>query len=127
ASAFTADPKLADDLQAAHRYSGACTAALAAAGKGQDAGSLDDNERSRLRQQALDWLRADLAAFTRDAAIPAARPTIQQRLAHWQQDTNLTALRDAKALAALPAKERAAWQQFWADVAALHTKVETKK
>src|SRR5262249_50569117 len=42
AGAFAADPKLADDLRAAHRYSAACYAALAAAGQGEDAAKLDD-------------------------------------------------------------------------------------
>ena len=48
------------------------------------------------------------------------------RLAHWQQDADLAPLRDAKELAALPEKERAAWQQLWADVAALLKKVQFK-
>ena len=38
AAAFAADPKLADDLKAGHRYNAACFAALAAAGQGEDAG-----------------------------------------------------------------------------------------
>jgi serine/threonine-protein kinase len=124
ADAFAADPKLADDLDQQHRYIAACAAALAAAGKGVDASKLDDKERTRLRQQALDWLRADLAAYTRlvEKGNPNARRAIQQRLAHWQQDTDFTTLRDAKALVALPATERAAWQQLWADVAALLVK-----
>src|SRR5262249_30638409 len=56
ADAFAADPKLADDLNAAAR-----SAVLATAGKGEDAAKLDDKEKARLRQQALDWLKADLA------------------------------------------------------------------
>src|SRR5437016_2150417 len=79
------------------------------------------------RQQALDWLRADLAASTCDAknGNQNLQQAIPPRLAPWQQDTDLTALRDEKALAALPAKERAVWQQLWADVAALRKKVES--
>src|SRR5262249_61662785 len=65
AAGFAADPKLADDRQAHLRYNAACCAALAAAGQGEDAAQLDDQERMRLRQQALDWLRADLALYTR--------------------------------------------------------------
>src|SRR5262249_59110865 len=60
--AFAAQPKLADDLDAAHRYNAACAAALAGCGAGQDADQLDDKERAGLRRQALDWPRADLAA-----------------------------------------------------------------
>jgi hypothetical protein len=52
ADAFRADPRLADDLQAQRRYNAACAAALAAAGKGKDAGKLDVQEQGRLRQQA---------------------------------------------------------------------------
>src|SRR5689334_13942472 len=61
ADAFAADPKLAADLTAGHRYDAACCAALAAAGQGEDAAKLDDKERARLRKQALEWLRAHLA------------------------------------------------------------------
>ena len=45
------------------RYNAACTAALAGCGQGVDADKLDAKERARLRQQALDWLRADLKAY----------------------------------------------------------------
>ena len=37
ADAFAAEPKLAADLQQQHRYNAACSAALAAAGEGEDA------------------------------------------------------------------------------------------
>jgi tetratricopeptide (TPR) repeat protein len=49
ADAFTAEPKLADDLQRWNRYGAACAAALAAAGKGEDAAKLADQERVKLR------------------------------------------------------------------------------
>jgi tetratricopeptide (TPR) repeat protein len=119
--AFAADPKLADDLKAGHRYDAACYAALAAAGQGEDSAKLDAKERTRLRQQALDWLRADLALRTRqlESGKPADRAAVQQALRHWQQDPDLAGLRDAAALAKLPAEERAACEKLWSDVAAL--------
>jgi hypothetical protein len=97
--------------------------------KGVDADKLDDKERGRLRQQGLDWLRADLAVYSRAAeqGSPKLRQLIRQRLVYWQEDTALTAVREAKALTALPQKERAAWQQHWADVAALRNKIETNR
>jgi hypothetical protein len=54
ADAFAAEPKRADDLRTAHRYNAACSAALAAAGQGEDAAGLADKERARLRKQALE-------------------------------------------------------------------------
>ena len=44
---------------------------------------------------------------------------MQQTLRHWQQDTDLAGIRDAAALAKLPADEQKAFTQLWADVAAL--------
>ena len=121
AAAFAADPKLADDLKAGHRYDAACSASLAAAGQGEDAAKLDDAERTRLRKQALEWLRADLALRTKqlETGKPADRAEVQQTMRHWQQDTDLAGIRDAAALAKLPADEQKACTQLWADVAAL--------
>jgi serine/threonine-protein kinase len=120
ADAFTADPKLADEPRAWHRYNAACCAALAAAGQGEDAARLDDKERARLRQQALGWLRADLALWGKQAesGTPQTRALVQQTLQHWQEDPDLAGLRDAAALAKLPEAERAEWNKLWADVEA---------
>jgi serine/threonine-protein kinase len=127
ADAFAADPKLADDLNASHRYDAARSAALAAAGQGADAAQLDAKERTRLRQQALDWLRADLALRRQqlESGKPADRATAHWWLRHWQMDPDLAGLRDPAALAKLPAAERAACAKLWADVAALLKKAET--
>jgi serine/threonine-protein kinase len=120
ADAFAAEPKLADDLRSGHRYNAACAAALAAAAKGEDAAKLADQERAKLRQQALDWLQADLAAWTNlaEKGPPQARMAVQQKLRHWQQDSDLAGVR-GDALARLPAAERDAWRKLWADVDAL--------
>jgi serine/threonine protein kinase/Flp pilus assembly protein TadD len=128
AEAFAADSKLGDDLQAGHRYNAACSAALAAAGQGKGAARLDDKERPRLRKQALDWLRANLALWTRqlESGKPAGRAAVQRVLRHWQKDTDLAGLRDAMALAKLPADEQKACTQLWYDVAALLKKAEEK-
>jgi tetratricopeptide (TPR) repeat protein len=126
ATAFDADANLADNLAAGHRYHAACSAAQAAAGRGEDADKLDDKVRTRLRQQALDWLRADLALRTTqlESGKPADRGAVQQALKHWQEASDLASLHDAVALANLPAEERTACEQLWADVAALLKKAE---
>jgi serine/threonine-protein kinase len=120
AAAFTADPQWADDLLGEHRYDAARSAARAAAGLG-DGAALDAKERQRWRTQALDWLRDDLAARARqlqDASVEE-RAEATARLRWWQQDPALASLRDPKALAQLPADERARCATFWKDVAAV--------
>jgi tetratricopeptide (TPR) repeat protein len=115
---FTAEPKVANDLGAGHRYNAACVAALAGVGQGQDARDLDDKGRARLRQQALDWLRADLAACGRvvDSGPEQTRTLALGRLQHCLADPDFAGVREPRALARLPESERQAWQQLWADV-----------
>jgi tetratricopeptide (TPR) repeat protein len=113
--AIALDPKMAGC-----RYNAACAAALAA-GQSKSAAKLDDKERARLRKQALDWLREDLALLTKQlkSGQPAERAAAQQALRQWQQDGDLAGLRDKDALARLPTEERTAFAKLWADVAAL--------
>jgi serine/threonine-protein kinase len=119
--AFAARSALANDLSAGHRYNAACAAALVGCGRGEDADKLDDKERSRWRQQALDWLRADLAAWGKvlDKGNPQVKAVVQNKMRHWQSDADLAAVRDKAALGKLPEAEQKPWQQLWADVAAL--------
>jgi tetratricopeptide (TPR) repeat protein len=118
--AFAADPSLAEDLLAGHRYRAACSAALAGSGHGAEAARLGAAGRAALRQQSLEWLRADLAARARhlEAASPPERPVLAGELRRWQIDVALAGVRNADGLAKLPATERAGWQKLWADVAA---------
>jgi hypothetical protein len=55
---------------------------------------------------------------------PADLAAVQQHLRHWQKDTDLAGLRDAAALAQLPADEQKACTQLWADVAAALKKAQ---
>jgi eukaryotic-like serine/threonine-protein kinase len=125
-AAFAADPKLADDLKAAHRYNAACAAALVAAGQGRDARQLPDGQRACLRRRALEWLRADLKALAErlEGGQSADQTAVQNTLRHWQHDSDLASLRDAAAVDGLSADERDACQKFWADVEALLAKAK---
>ncbi|MFO0957307.1 MAG: tetratricopeptide repeat protein [Isosphaeraceae bacterium] len=118
---FAASPARANDLRAGYRDRAARDAVLAAAGQGEDAAQLDDAERARLRRQALDWLRADLGLWTRqlESGPPDGRAAALQALRHWQQDTDLAAIRDAEALAKLPEAEREPCEALWAEVGSL--------
>jgi Flp pilus assembly protein TadD len=119
AEAFAADANLANNLRAGYRYRAACSAALIGCGQGKETGRSDDAERARLRRQALEWLRADLARWARQVDAGTLKDRGQlQALLHWQLDPALAGVRDRDPLGTLPAAERAAWQQLWADVAA---------
>jgi serine/threonine-protein kinase len=128
ADAFAADPKLADDLDRAYRYSAACAAARAAAGQGEDAKRLPDKAVIMLRGQALRWLRADLVLRIRMAERDddAAKQTVRAAIQHWQGDADLASVRDPAALEKLADDERAAWRALWADVDGLLRKVAEK-
>jgi tetratricopeptide (TPR) repeat protein len=129
ADAFAAKPKLTPAQQAFFRYNAACAAALAAAGRGADASNLDAKEKTRLRQQARERLRGALKSQTErlENVDAKTRAALRKDLEHWQQDADLASVRDEKALAQLPEAERAAWQQFWADVEKLLQKtLDTK-
>ena len=121
ADAFAADSKLAEDLEAGHRYNAACYAVLAVAGQNTDAAKLDNQARTRLRNQARTWLHDDLAAWGKqlDSGKPVDLALVTGKMRHWQQDADLALVRDADALAKLPEGERAEWQKLWQDVAAL--------
>ncbi len=124
AEALANDPKLADDRQAGHRYNAACAAALAGCGQGKDDPPPNDAAKTKLRQQAFDWLQSELAAWAKVLATGPAglKANIAPTLKHWKADADLAGIRDEKELAKLPEPERAALKQLWTDVNRLLTK-----
>jgi WD40 repeat protein len=124
--ALSTDPKMADDLEREHRYNAACYAAQAGGGKGNDASRLDDKERARWRQQALDWLRADLAIYKRqlEGSRREALFFAWRRLWHWKRDSDLISIREPEALGQLSPEEGQACRRVWTDVEALIKKMQ---
>jgi serine/threonine-protein kinase len=116
AAAFAARPALSDNLETGDRRDAACAAVRAAAGEGPNGARRGGPERAGLRQQALAWLRADLALMS---ALQRGGKSVGSALAIWQRDAALSSVRDEAALAKLPNAERESWQRLWADVAAL--------
>jgi hypothetical protein len=114
-AAFSAQPSLADDLEAADRLNAACAAALAGCGVGEDAADLGGERRAALRKQALDWLTADCNAWGERHRLgrPGDRTVAATALRSWQRNEDLAGVRDEQALAKLPAEERRAWQALW--------------
>ena len=128
ADAFAAKPALTPVQQALVRYNAACAATLAAAGKGEDAARLDAKDKARLHQQALSWLQETIKVYEEllQDADAKTRDGLQKTLRHWQKDADLASVRDKEVLAKLPAAERPAWQQLWADVAKLLKKASAE-
>ena len=121
AEAFQRQPELAQDVEAAHRYNAACAAALAGCGQGGDDPPLVEAARARWRQQAIDWLEADLAAWSKrlKEGPPQTRPSLSKALEHWKADPDLAGLRDPRSLDKLPGDERDACRALWKEVDAL--------
>jgi WD40 repeat protein/serine/threonine protein kinase len=117
ASAFAAQPHVADDLAKAHRFHAACSAVLAAAGKGRDPQVIDSLETIKLRAQALQWLKADLDIFTKKVQTEEIGQILlaRERLPDWQKNADLASVRDGKPSAQLAPQEQAAWRVLWAN------------
>jgi hypothetical protein len=116
--AFAAQSVVSDDRQRGHRYNAACAAALAGCDQGQDAGALGDEERARLRRQALGWLRADLKAWDEQLkkGSDKVRPRVVKTMQHWLADSDFVGVRGPEGLARLPEAEQQTWQLFWDEV-----------
>jgi tetratricopeptide (TPR) repeat protein len=116
--AFKADPALADDREASHRYNAARNAALAARGKGQDDPAPDQDARLRLLSLALGWLEAERTAWEPRLAAGSVvdRTWIVRMLNHWKHDPDLAGLRDAALVKTLPVSYQNACVAFWAKV-----------
>ena len=111
---------LSAGLEGRLRYNAACSAVLACSGAAKDEPRPDEAEKTRLRREALDWLEADLAAWSaRLTGDPKAGPSVAAEFRHRQADAALAGVRDPDALAKLPEAERKDWQSLWADVDAL--------
>jgi serine/threonine-protein kinase len=121
ASAFAAQPSLADDLEAGNRAHAARAAAMAGCGVGEDATQLDERRRAELRRQALDWLTAEHDAWAERHRIgkPGIRTAAASAARSWLTSKDLACVRDERPLARLPAEEARAWQALWEKVATL--------
>jgi Flp pilus assembly protein TadD len=126
AEAVSADPASAADPYTEDRYNAACAAAEAGCGRGSDAAELDEGKRARWRGQALEWLRADLAAWSGELKKGSARQRreVAGKMRHWLAEADLSGVR-GEAIERLPAAERPGWQQLWRDVQALLDRAES--
>ena len=77
-------------------------------------------QRARLRLQAREWLKADLALRKRplESGTSEARAKVQQLIAFWKVNRDLARVQNP-ALAQLPDYEQMAWRAVWAEAGAL--------
>jgi tetratricopeptide (TPR) repeat protein len=108
------------------RYDAARYGVLAGSGKGKDAPARE--EWAALRREALDSLRADLESWWREHGRGgAARGAASQNMQRWLSCEDFDPVRAPAALAALPAEERRAWEQFWAGVRCLRDATDPRR
>jgi serine/threonine-protein kinase len=110
-----------EELAARCRYPFARCAVLAATDGPTDTASLSPTDQAHLRDQALEWLRADLSHWKQVMAggSQSAQIVARKTLAHWRCDPHLAAVRDPSELTKLPGPERTAFVALWNDLDAL--------
>jgi tetratricopeptide (TPR) repeat protein len=116
-AAFTAEPKLAEDQKTQDRYNAARAAVLAAGPPVTEETQVQEVDRARMRQLALDWLQADLAFYAKLTvdAPTELHPFVMKRLQLCLKEPDFAGVR-GQALAKLPDSERIAWTKLWTDV-----------
>ncbi len=89
-------------------------------------GGAETADVSRWRKQAIDWLEADLTAWSKilESGSPQVRQSITQTLQHWKAESDLAGIRDEPALGKLPEAEQKACRALWAEVEALLAKAK---
>ena len=102
--AFQDDARLGDDMQSGNRYNAACSAALAGEAKCKDNPPPGNSARSVLRQQALDWLKADPVFWSKqlENGLQQSKTSANQTLHHWKTDPDLAGIRDPEAPSDFP-------------------------
>ncbi|HKB05423.1 MAG TPA: tetratricopeptide repeat protein, partial [Gemmataceae bacterium] len=115
---FAKQPGKAASLQDGYRFAAARAAACASHGLDKGA-ALTPEDQTLWRKQALDWLRADLSLWGRNAEKgPMPVTAVLQALQRWRHHVDLAGIRGA-ALDKLEPGERDDWHKFWVEVDSL--------
>lgn len=110
-----------------HLRAAICTAAVAGVGKDKRGEPLTPGDQAELCGKALEWLQAEVARESKLLATdPATAEPIHRALQQWLSDTDLSWVREAEGLAALPPEEREAWTKLWSDVRDLQDRTQKK-
>ena len=122
--AFATEPALAEDTATWLRFSAASSALLVGLGEAKDEPPPDEGGRSKSLRLALDWLKADVAAYARRAAEggPRERAAAYDALDYWFYGPGVMRLYFPEDLARLPRPERDDSRALWDDVLAAQVK-----
>jgi eukaryotic-like serine/threonine-protein kinase len=116
--AFDRYPGFADELAKKRRFNAAVAAALAADGQGIDVPAPDEEAKVKLREQALQWLNANLEALKKliGSGDEKQKAEAEETLNAWQAEPNLSSVR-GEAIAKLPENQQQTWHELWKQVA----------
>jgi serine/threonine-protein kinase len=114
--AFAAAPSLTEDPSNGFRYQAACAAALAGRETGLTPEAGGASQRASYRQQARQWLSADVQLLRVQVERQSAREHLRNILLRWQADPALAGIREASLLRALPEDERKQCVDLWSRV-----------
>jgi tetratricopeptide (TPR) repeat protein len=116
-------------LKDSYRLISASVVAFAGCGQSKDGAKLSGEERKRLREQALAWLRVSLQSWNwRLLKDPVKiRPLVEQETRFYQITPLFAGVRDREQLDDLPEAERLEWQKLWEDVAELRKRAAKPK
>src|SRR5262249_52409164 len=115
-TAFAADKAFGANPALGYRYQAAAFVIGMAATAADKLGLPD---KAAFRQQALEWLQADLAAWREVVQVGGKNADqARQAMAQWPTNPALTSVRDVLDLATPPA-QALSWQKLWSDVDAL--------
>ncbi len=119
--ASAAQPRLAEDVRTGQRFRAACYAALAAFVADEGSARFSAEERRHWREQARQWLKADLASWVSKQTSGAAadRALVRSTMTNWRANPDLAGLRTPGALEKLSVEERKDWLLLWNEVDAL--------
>jgi tetratricopeptide (TPR) repeat protein len=115
--AFDADPAMAADQKAGHRYRAACAAALAGAASPGD---------PTWRRQSRRWLRSDLELCS-NRLKAGSRPDAVETyfmLSHWLNDPALISVRDQDRFRYPSGDEAEECHRLWTDVRTIRDRAE---
>ena len=126
AEGFADNPRLDDDLRAGYRYNAARVATLANCGRGVDSAGLGEPESVQWRDQARQWLRADLLDLRKalDIGPVTDRDLVRTTLSHWPSEPELTGLHEPDELTKQSVDERKERLVFWNEVGVINERAE---